>query len=161
MIILSKKLKQKAKKLKIENKIQEGNIIYSDLNVPEKAFFSKRFRITGKPDYIVKKDGYYIPVEIKTGIHQKAQNNHIFQLMAYCLLLEENYNCFVPYGILVYNDSLKSYKISYDPKMRFKLESLIKEMKKSLKSDKINRNHYEIKKCIKCSLRKYCNQKLG
>lgn len=146
--------------MKKNNKIQEGKIIYSDLNIPDKSFFSKRYKICGKPDYIIKKEGYYIPVEVKTGNHLKAKKSHILQLMAYCYLLEENYNCFIPYGILVYNHTSKIFEISFDPKMRFELESLIKKMRKNLKSNIIKRNHTEIQKCIKCSMKKHCNQKL-
>ncbi|MCJ2513063.1 MAG: CRISPR-associated protein Cas4 [Candidatus Thermoplasmatota archaeon] len=145
----------------MDNKIQDGKIIYSDLNIPEKPFFSRRYRITGKPDYIIKKSGYYIPIEVKSGNHLSSKKNHIYQLMAYCQLLEDNYNCFIPYGILVYNDTSKQFKITYDPKMRFELGSIIKEMRKSLNCDIIHRNHFEIKKCIKCSMRKHCDQKLG
>jgi CRISPR-associated protein Cas4 len=146
--------------LKINNKIQEGKIIYSDLNKPDKPFFSKRYKIIGKPDYIIKKEGHYIPVEVKTGNHLKAKKSHILQLMAYCHLLEENYNCYIPYGILVYNNTSKVFEISYDPKMRFELASVIKKMKKNLKSNIIKRNHSEKQKCIKCSMKNHCDQKL-
>ncbi len=39
--------------------IQDGKITYSDLSKPGKPFFSKRYRIVGKPDYIVKKNKRY------------------------------------------------------------------------------------------------------
>jgi CRISPR-associated exonuclease Cas4 len=161
LIYLSIKFKQKAKKLKINNKIQDGKIIYTDLDIPEKPFFSKRYKISGKPDYIIKKNGYYIPVEVKSGNHLNPKKSHIYQLIAYCQLLEDNYNCFIPYGIIVYYDTSKQFKIPYDPKMRFKLESQIKEMRKFLNYNKIQRNHFEEKKCIKCSMREYCNQKIN
>jgi CRISPR-associated exonuclease Cas4 len=161
VLITSRILIKKAKKLKLDNNIQEGKIIYSDLNKPEKPLFSKKYRITGKPDYIIKKDGGYIPVEIKTGNHNNAKKNHIYQLAAYCQILEDYYNCFVPYGILVYKDSSKQFKISFNPKLRFELFSIIKEMRKHLNNFPIQRNHYEIKKCINCSMRTYCNEKIS
>jgi len=37
--------------------------------MPAKPLFSKRYRISSKPDYIIKKDGHQIPVEVKTGQH--------------------------------------------------------------------------------------------
>jgi CRISPR/Cas system-associated exonuclease Cas4 (RecB family) len=59
--------------------------------------------------------------------------NHIFQLAAYCHLVEENYGGFVPYGVLVYEDR-HQYKIPFDPKIRFELESTINEMRRSIKN---------------------------
>ena len=161
LILLSLLIKIKAKKLKFDNKIQQGKIIYSDLNIPEKSYFSKRYRIAGKPDYIIKKNGQYIPVELKSGNHLNAKKNHIYQLLAYCQLIEDNYNCYTPYGVLVYIDTSKQFKINFDPKRRFQLESIIKEMRKSITGDIIKRNHNEIQRCIKCSMRQYCNQKIS
>jgi len=161
LILISIKIKNNIKKLKFDNKIQEGKIIYSDLNIPEKSFFSRRYRISGKPDYIIEKNGYYIPVEVKSGNHINAKKGHIYQLMAYCQLLEDYYNCFIPYGILVYNETSKQFKIPFDPKMRFELEYSIKEMRRALNCNMIQRNHYEIQKCIKCSMREHCNYKLS
>ena len=45
-----------------KNLINKGKIIYSDLNKPEKSLFSKKYRLIGKPDYIINKNGYYIPI---------------------------------------------------------------------------------------------------
>ena len=147
-------------KLKIKHKIQDGKIIYSDLNMPAKPLFSKRYRISGKPDYIIKKDGHHIPVEVKTGQHHEPKKNHVFQLAAYCQILEENYGGFVPYGILVYSDTSQQYKIPFDPKIRFELESAIKKMRRILKTKKTARNHNDLYKCRSCSMRSYCDKKI-
>ena len=101
-------------KLKKQHKIQKGKLTYSDLNELGKPFFSKRYRITGKPDYVIAKGNRNIPVEFKTGSHDEPLKNHVLQLAAYCHLLEENYGAFVPYGILVYNSKFQ-YKIPFDP----------------------------------------------
>ena len=161
MIIISIKTKNKSNKIKISNKIQNGKIIYSDLNKPAKSLFSKKYRIIGKPDYIIIKDNRYIPVEIKSGNHTNPKNSHIFQLITYCQLIEDNYNCYSPYGIIVYPDTSKQFSIKFDPKRRFELLSTVKEMRKSLNNEKIKRNHNEITRCINCSFREKCNYKLG
>jgi CRISPR-associated protein Cas4 len=161
IIIISILIKNKTNKIKINNKIQNGKIIYSDLNKPAKSLFSKNYRIVGKPDYIIIKNNRYIPVEIKSGNHTHPENSHIYQLMTYCQLIEDNYNCYSPYGIIVYPDASKEFKIRFDPKRRFELLSIVKEMRKSLHNEKMQRNHNEIKRCINCSLREKCNYKLG
>jgi len=86
--------------------------------------------------------------------------NHLFQLAAYCQLLEDNYGGFVPYGILVYNDTSQEFKIPYNPQMRFELESSIKKMRTILKKQNISRDHDDAKKCQSCSMRTYCDLKI-
>lgn len=121
--------------------------------------FSNYYKITGKPDYIIKKNGKYIPVEVKTGRYNTPQKNHVLQLAAYCQLVEETYNSFVPYGILVYNKS-EQYKITFNPLLRFELEKSIKNMKYILKNGLPLRNHNDQNRCRNCSMRAYCKIKL-
>jgi CRISPR-associated exonuclease Cas4 len=158
--LISKKIKRDVKKTKTKNRIQEGKIAYSDLSIPANPFFSKKYRITGKPDYVVKQNKYFIPVELKTGTHNKPLKNHVYQIAAYCQLLEENYRGFVPYGILVYNNK-DQFKIPFDPKTRFELESTIKKMRYTIKTGKITINHSDFRRCKACSMRKYCNNKIS
>lgn len=159
LISLSKIIHRDVRNLKTKHNIQDGKIAYSDLNKPGKPFFSKRYRMTGKPDYIVKKDKHYIPVEIKSGAYKIPQQNHIFQLAGYCQLIEENFSDFVPYGILVYNDG-SQHKIPFNPSVRFELESTIKKMRYALKTGKILRNHSDSFKCKNCSMKTYCETRL-
>ncbi len=115
--------------------------------------------IVGKPDYIVEKKGYKIPVELKTGYCSNPKSNHIYQLAAYCHLIEENYSNFVPYGMLIYNNHLE-FKIPFNPKIRFELENIIYNIRFSLKYKNISRNHNDSNKCINCSMRTHCNYKI-
>lgn len=115
--------------------------------------------ITGKPDYIVEKKGFKIPVELKTGYSVNPKSNHVYQLAAYCHLIEENYNSFVPYGVLVYSNSCE-YKIPFNPRIRLELENIIKNIRCSMKTNNISRNHNDSKKCISCSMRDHCKDKI-
>ena len=157
--IISKILKKKACKIQNTNKIQRGKITYKDLDAPGKVFFSKKYKIAGKPDYIVKQKNKFIPVELKSTNSTEPRQNHILQLAAYCQLIEEKYGCFVPYGILVYNNT-QQYSIPFDPKTRFELESTIKEMRNVLKTGKIALNHDQMNRCMNCSMQKYCDNKI-
>jgi len=128
------------------------------LNVPAKPLFSKRFRISGKPDYVIKKNNHYIPIELKSGSYNQPPKNHSLQLAAYCQLLEDTSAVFVPYGIIVYNDS--EFKIPFDPSIRFELESVIKKIRYSIKSGNVVLNHNDPGKCRNCSMKSYCKDKL-
>jgi len=157
--IISIILKTNVKKIKKTYRIQNGKIIYSDLNKKSETLFSKRYMIAGKPDYIVNQNGRYIPVELKTGNSKSPKINHILQLAAYCHLIEENYNSFVPYGILIYNNR-ERYKVDYTPEIRFELESTIKKMRYMNKTNRFVRNHNEKNRCRSCSMKEHCGYKI-
>jgi len=134
--------------------IPDGKILYSDLNVPAVPFFSKRSRLTGKPDYIVQKENHCVPVEVKSGGGAHPNQSQVLQLAAYCQLLEDTSGVFVPEGILVYNNV--PYTIAFDPKLRFELESVMKSMRTSLRNGVVKRNHQQPGRCRHCSMKRYC-----
>lgn len=138
--------------------IPEGLILYSDLNVPAEPLFSKRFRLVGKPDYIVQNEDRYIPVEVKSGSQPHPQHNHVLQLAAYCQILEDVSGTFVPEGILVFNNV--PYTIAFDPQLRFELASVMNLMRTSLYDGVVVRNHQEPGRCRRCSLRRYCDDRM-
>ena len=135
--------------------IPDGMILYSDLNVPAAPLFSKRSRLTGKPDYIVRKEKHFLPVEVKSGGGTHPHQSQVLQLAAYCQLLEETTGVFVPEGILVYNNV--PYTIPFDPKLRFELESVMKRMRGCLRNGVVQRNHQEPWRCTHCSMKRYCS----
>lgn len=138
--------------------IPEGLIQYSDLNVPAEPLFSRRLRLTGKPDYIIKKENRYVPVEVKTGKGPHPHQSQVLQLAAYCQILEDTIGGFVPQGILVYNNV--PYTFRFDPKLRFELENIMKTMRASLRKGVVQRNHHEPGRCRNCSMRQYCTNNL-
>ena len=148
----------KVAKRKQTHRIPAGIITYTDLNIPAEPLFSRRYRLTGKPDYIVKKNDQFIPVERKSGSSSVPQHSHLLQVAAYCQLLEDVTKGFVPYGILVYNDS--QYTIRFDPGLRFELESTMVAMRNSLARNRISRNHDDSRRCRSCSMKKYCTKYL-
>lgn len=142
------------------NMIEEGEICYADLSVPAKPLFSRRYRLMGKPDYIVRRNKNFIPVEVKTVQSENTPyKGHILQLAAYCQILEDVKGCFVPFGILVYGGKQR-YKIPFDPSLRFELEQTIHKMNQSRSGSNLRRNHDEAQRCRACSLREYCDEKI-
>ena len=96
-------LRKIEKKIKDKAQIPSGNIFRVDLNKPSKALVSDRYKLAGKPDYLLNVDGKIIPVEFKTSPNNKIKDGHVLQLASYCLLVEECYKQKVEYGILDYN----------------------------------------------------------
>ena len=134
--------------------LPEGLILYSDLNIPAKPLFSNRFQLVGKPDFIIKKHNHYIPVEVKSGGGRYPHQSQVFQLAAYCQILEDASGIFVPEGVLLYNNV--PFSIAFNPKLRFELESVMKTMRASLRSGTVKRNHNDPMRCRHCSIKRYC-----
>jgi CRISPR-associated exonuclease Cas4 len=138
--------------------IPEGLVLYSDLNVPAEPLFSRRHRLSGKPDYIIQKESKVIPVEVKTGRQPHPSHSHMLQLATYCQILEDSSGEFVPEGILVYNKV--PYTIAFDPAVRFELQQVISSMRESLYDGIVERNHTEPGRCQHCSMKQYCSNSL-
>jgi CRISPR-associated exonuclease Cas4 len=158
--MLSKRESSSANSMRMVYGIPAGKVIYSDLDRPGKAIYSKKLGISGKPDYIVKGRGRsLIPVEIKSGRAQEPYQGHVLQLAAYCYLVEENYHRSVPYGIIVYSDG-KQHRINFDKALRSDLLTTIGEMKRTLGHDCPRRAHNNKQKCRHCSFNGSCKSSL-
>ena len=155
--LLSHRESDAARSIRAKYGIPYGRVIYSDLDHPAKALFSKKLGISGKPDYVIsdKRYGGLIPIEIKSGRAANPYRNHVLQLAAYCLLVEETYHKPVPYGIIVYSDG-KQHKIIFDESLRSDLIGVIKEMKRSMRSGCPTRGHNQLRRCISCSFQASC-----
>jgi CRISPR-associated exonuclease Cas4 len=157
---LSRRESSSARNMRKAYGIPDGEVIYSDLDRPAKVLHSRKMAISGKPDYIVKGKGRsLIPVEIKSGRAKEPYKNHIMQLAAYCLLVEENYHRPVPYGILVYSDGVQ-HKINFDKTLRSDLRATVDEMKKTIGHSCPNRAHNHKQRCMHCSFRDSCERSL-
>lgn len=102
--------------------------IYEDTQKrPGETIFAKTIPLVGKPDYLVKEKGIILPVELKTGKTPTSPYlNHTMQLMAYCLLVDEQFGIRPPGGYIKYPD--KEFKIAYTKEAEESVRSLVKEM---------------------------------
>ena len=75
--------------------LPQGRVIYADTSrwsPVESPLYDARSGLTGRPDYLVDDGDYIIPVEVKSSqIHARPYDSHIFQLAAYCRLVERTY----------------------------------------------------------------------
>ncbi len=153
-------LEKDAEDKRSEFEVSEGNIDYVDeMDGETKMLHSRKYRIRGRPDYIVEREGKKIPVEVKTGRVPKGPFfSHVLQSAAYCLLIEEDFGINPPYGILKYGD--KEFKVEYDGELKKLLLEKVEEMKGFLESGAVHRNHNRPGKCANCSRRKLCKESL-
>ena len=145
-----------------ESGLPQGRIIYSDPSIwgkVEKPFFDVETQLTGKPDYLIQQGDVQIPVEVKSGYAPtEPYASHVFQLLAYCLLVERATGQRPPYGIVKYRN--RSFAIDYTTEQELALLDLLDEMRLTERKGEADRSHQEAARCARCGFRSVCDQKL-
>ncbi|MFW6140955.1 MAG: CRISPR-associated protein Cas4 [Candidatus Saliniplasma sp.] len=153
---LGREVKTKKEKLHMP----DAEVDYVDLyEESSKMFASDKYRLRGRPDYVVKENETRIPVEIKTGRVPKGPFfSHILQVAAYCLLMEEDTGKAPPYGIVKYGE--KEFEVEYDDSLKDLLIEKLEEMREIFQTEDVHRNHNRKGKCRNCSRREICPESL-
>lgn len=142
--------------------LPQGRVIYTDTGAwdrVERPLFSRRYRLTGKPDYLLDDYGEIVPVEVKSGASpQQPYPSHVLQLAAYCLLVEETYDARPSYGLVHYRD--QTFAVEFTPELEDRLLATLDEMRQDAKADDAPRSHDNPAQCAACGYRPYCDQSL-
>ncbi len=143
--------------------LPSAHLIYcdtADWRAPEKPLYDPTLELVGRPDYLVEQGGMIIPIEVKARPAPLAPyDSHIYQLMAYCLLVERIYGRRPAYGILHYTDM--DFAIEYTPEREKALLELLSEMQRDRLRATISRSHEDPSRCLRCGFRSICQEKLG
>jgi CRISPR-associated exonuclease Cas4 len=141
--------------------LPRGRLISSDVGVwgeVQQPLYDPNLGLTGKPDYLVKSSEAFIPVEVKSSRAPVAPYEaHIYQLAAYCLLVETHYGQRPPYGILRYAD--RTFAVDYTPELEQALLEVMEQMR-GLERRTAPRSHTEPARCVRCGYRKGCDERL-
>ena len=163
LVILSLILSYLAARERQKTGIPAGKVIYVDASQwgrVEKPLFNPVLRLAGKPDYLVKTGGEVIPVEVKSRQSpRQPHDSHIYQLGAYCLLVEYEFGKRPSHGILHYSN--KSFKIDYTREFEKKIKSLIHEIQVEESGKPPPRSHQDGRRCEHCGFHSSCDQSLG
>ncbi|MBN2386408.1 MAG: CRISPR-associated protein Cas4 [Anaerolineales bacterium] len=139
-----------------------GRVIYTDTQgwgKVEKPLYDADLGLTGKPDYLVEREGRIIPIEVKSGRTPEAPyDSHIYQLAAYCLLVESAYGKRPPYGILHYPN--RDFAVDYTPELEAALLDLLADLRRDEHRRAVARSHEERRRCLGCGYRDVCDQRL-
>jgi CRISPR-associated exonuclease Cas4 len=128
----------------------------------ERPLTSRSYGLSGRPDYLVRTRDGIVPVEAKSTMcpaNGRAYDSHIFQLAAYCLLVEDVIGADVPYGIIRYADA--EVIVDYTPELKDELLELLDEMREARYAEEVHRSHDEARRCSKCSMREICDEALA
>ncbi|MFZ9857853.1 MAG: CRISPR-associated protein Cas4 [Roseiflexaceae bacterium] len=116
-------------------------------------------QLVGKPDYIVRRGADLIPVEVKPLRRAKRPyESDIYQLLAYCLLIERTYGNRPPYGLLRY--ATQTFRIDYDDDMAASVIDIVMQMHHLHDTQDVPRNHNSVMRCRGCGFWQKCDQSL-
>lgn len=140
-----------------------GKVMYADTGKwqkVEKPLYDPVTQVAGKPDYLVQQGKEIIPVEVKSGnTPDSPYDSHIFQLAAYCLLVEREYGKRPTYGIIHYEK--RTFSVPYTKDLENALLDLLTEMRQDDRRKNINRSHEQPARCRGCGFAYTCDQALG
>ncbi len=152
-----------SRRQRVSSGLPAGQVVYADTGAwqrNEQPLFSRRYGLSGKPDYLVEECGRIVPVEVKPGrTATTPYDGDILQLAAYCLLAEEEYGQPPPYGYLKYRQEL--FRREYTGELRQRLLSELEEMRRAFRARDVPPGHDEPQRCLHCGQRQHCAKRLA
>jgi len=126
-------------------------------SLPLRTYVSDIQGLSGRPDALIKEDGFIIPIERKP-LARKVRDRYIAQLLVYMRLVEEFEGKKPPYGYLILGSNCRRVKIMNSPEKQSWLQGLLDEMRFVLAGSEAKATPHP-KKCAKCDVQKFCNFK--
>lgn len=160
LLIINERLEQRHRLVKTYHQdlgLPPGELVYEDAHGQGEILSSDQYPLMGKPDYIVKQDnGCLVPIELKLSVHNvdKPYSNHIVQIAAYCLILEDYSEVLPTHGILRYAD--RDFTVEYTPALRRKVIRLLNEMQQWNKRVPPPITRQKATKCRACAFQPVC-----
>ena len=142
--------------------LPSGRIISVDVEgwrTCEQPLYSARYRLAGRPDYLVQMGHSLVPVEVKPGrAADRPYPGDVLQLGAYLLLLEEKTGCRPPCGLLRYREH--TFEIPYTVGLRQSVIACLGEMQRLRTARQVIPQHREPQRCWHCGHREHCTERL-
>ncbi len=144
--------------------LPDGRVVFADTagwQRVRRPLFSERLRLSGKPDYLVRKGHCHVPVEVKSGVMPPggAYRSHQLQLAAYCLLAEERFGARPTHGLIKYDDGV--HTVEYSLELEHALIDTLGCMRADLAASQVARSHRAVGRCRGCGLRADCTYSLA
>lgn len=141
-----------------------ARVVYSDTGAwerVEKPLFSRKYKLTGKPDYIVQDEsGAMIPIEVKpTRTASEPRASDTMQLMAYGILVEQEFGTRSTYGLLKYRDEV--FQIEFTDELRAEFFAVLNDMRADRRAQNVPRSHDDPARCRYCGYREDCDERLA
>jgi len=116
---------------------------------------SMKYGIRGCIDAVLKKGDDYIPIDVKYSKFKDVFYRWKMQLVAYAVLIEENYNCRVKQGLIYLIQDRKWIEVKIFPEDKKRLKDIIVKVEKLIE-DGSYPPAAKSKKCNYCEVAKFC-----
>jgi CRISPR-associated exonuclease Cas4 len=124
----------------------------------QRTLYDPTLNLVGRPDYLVKRSGKLVPVEVKSARAPLGPYpSHVLQLAAYCALVHTEYGQRPAYGIVKYAD--RAFSLDYDSTLENELLDVLAEMRRAERQAPF-RSHESVNRCRACGYRQICDQRL-
>ena len=137
--------------------LPRGRAIYQDRpEGREPVLQARTLPLRCRPDLLLRQGEVVIPVEVKTGhTPREPYRGHIFQLLAYGLLVEEHHGVRPPYGPIRYPQ--RDSRIADDARREQALRALAGEVaREQRRATEHHRSHRQPGRCAACGFRPHC-----
>ena len=122
---------------------------------------SETLQLHGFVDGVLIDTNKIYPIEIKTGKATNVRKGHILQLVAYALLLEEQFQKECNVGFILYRDKgLKNVPITIDADIKQETKETLQNLHKMLQKGGLPTSDAHASKCVQCEFLNYCNDRL-
>lgn len=139
-----------------------GEVIYADpatWKPTEQPLYDAQLGLAGKPDYLVRQGEQIIPVEVKSSrTPDSPYDAHIYQLAAYCLLVERTYGSRPRYGFIHYPK--RTFRVEYTAQLESALLDVLAEIRTCERQAEVARSHEQPARCDRCGYRNTCDERL-
>lgn len=146
-----------------KEKRRKGGLFYdSELDSAEKLFHvsleSSALGLRGILDYLIKSEKEFIPVDYKFGSSHNGgvHLNHKYQLAAYALLVEENFNTIVRRAYVHYSVDKVNARIDFSDEIRRRTQKMIREIGTIIREEVEPACTRNPGRCIDCEYGRYC-----
>jgi CRISPR-associated exonuclease Cas4 len=141
--------------------LPQGRVVYSDSGAErrlEQPLFDEDLQLVGRPDYLVESAQGLVPVEVKSGrTPTKPFPSHIYQLAAYCVLVESNFRQRPAFGLIRYPQ--RTFKVEFTRDLERRLLALLGDMRAGLGGE-LHRSHRQAGRCVSCGFRDLCSERI-
>jgi CRISPR-associated exonuclease Cas4 len=150
-------------RLQQQTGLPRARVVYDDASasrIESPPLVDHRWKIAGRPDYLLEQNGGYIPVEVKpTRRANQPYESDLMQLAAYCHLVEVHYGIRPTHGLLRYANH--TFEIPYTDEVEEALGETLRLMAEMERKGTAHRSHQQPARCRSCSQRAYCDEALS
>jgi hypothetical protein len=90
----------------------------------------ENWKLDGSPFRVLQRDSWAIPVFRTRSVHDYPKPQHLVRIMAYCHLVESQMGADVPYGIILYGDTMRGIAVPNHPRYRKPFHDALEELRR-------------------------------